>query len=65
MAKGLPLDRFLQRRGDRWQYVRRVPASVAAQDQRAPVIRVSLKTHDLAVARVMRDALEQADHDLW
>ena len=65
MAKGLPLDRFLQRRGDRWQYVRRVPASVATQDKRAPVIRASLKTHDLAVARIMRDALEQADHDLW
>lgn len=65
MAKGAALDRFLQRRGDRWQYVRRVPESVASQDRRAPIIRMSLKTHDLAVARVMRDALEQADHDLW
>ena len=59
------LDRFLQRRGDRWQYVRRVPGSVADLDERSPVIRTSLKTHDLAVARVMRDALERADHDLW
>lgn len=65
MPKGSHLDRFLQRRGDRWQYVRRVPALVAEQDKRAPVIRSSLKTHDLAVARVMRDALEKADNDLW
>lgn len=59
------LDRFLQRRGNRWQYVRRVPAQVADADQRAPVIRMSLKTSDLAVARIVRDALERADHDLW
>lgn len=65
MAKGSQLDRFLQRRGDRWQYVRRVPTMVAEDDQRAPVVRMSLKTHDLAVARVMRDALEKADNDLW
>lgn len=65
MPRGSQLDRFLQRRGDRWQYVRRVPAMVADQDKRAPAIRSSLKTHDLAVARVMRDALEKADNDLW
>ncbi|RDE10362.1 integrase, partial [Pelagibacterium lacus] len=65
MPRGSQLDRFLQRRGDRWQYVRRVPAMVADQDKRAPVIRSSLRTHDLAVARVMRDALEKADNDLW
>lgn len=65
MPQGSQLDRFLQRRGDRWQYVRRVPSVVADQDSRAPVIRSSLKTHDLAVARVMRDALEKADNDLW
>ena len=58
-------DRFLQRRGDRWQYVRRIPAEVAGHDARAPVIRLSLKTDDLALARVKRDAFEQADHDLW
>ncbi len=58
-------DRFLQRRGGRWQYVRRVPAHVAKHDERAPVIRMSLKTSDLAVARAMRDVLEHADHDLW
>lgn len=65
MAQSQLLDRFLQRRGDRWQYVRRVPANVADLDERAPVIRLSLKIHDLAVARSMRDALEQADHELW
>ncbi|WP_404403412.1 tyrosine-type recombinase/integrase [Pelagibacterium halotolerans] len=58
-------DRFLQRRGDRWQYVRRVPGSVADLDSRSPLIRKSLKTHDLAVARVMRNALERADDELW
>lgn len=58
-------DRFLQRWGDRWQYVRRVPGSVAELDSRAPLIRKSLKTHDLAVARVMRDTPERADDELW
>lgn len=55
-----PADRFLQRRGDRWHYVRRVPARVAGEDPRGPRIRISLRTDDLAVARAMRDALEKA-----
>jgi integrase len=58
-------DRFLQRRGERWHYVRRIPARVADADPRGPRIRVALQTDDLAVARAMRDALEKADHDLW
>lgn len=59
------IDRYLQRRGDRWQYVRRIPGTIGSQDERGPVVRMSLKTHDLAVARLMRDALERADNDLW
>lgn len=27
--------------------------------------RVSLKTDDIAIARIKRDALEQADNELW
>lgn len=56
-------DRFLQRRGDRWQYVRRVPGTITDLDPRAPLVRKSLKTHDLAAARMMRDALERADDE--
>jgi integrase len=65
MATSRNPDRFLHRRGDRWHYVRRVPEDIASHDPRAPRIRLSLKTDDLAIARAKRDALEEADHDLW
>jgi hypothetical protein len=34
-------------------------------DSRAPIVRHSLKTNDLAKARAQRDVLEKADNQLW
>jgi integrase len=42
-----------------------VPIAIAEFDERAPMIRQSLKTDDLAVARAKRDAMEAADDALW
>lgn len=47
-VKNRHLDRLLQRRGDRWHYVRRVPASLADHDSRQPLNRNSSKTADRA-----------------
>jgi integrase len=58
-------DRFIAVRHGKYHYKRRIPTSVGALDSRYPQIRLSLKTNDLAMARVMRDILEAADHDLW
>ncbi len=57
-------DRHLQKRGGRWHYVRRVPKRFAAHDTRC-VIRSSLKTGSIEVARFRRDALEAADDEYW
>lgn len=57
-------DRHLKRRGKRWHYVRRVPAHVAHLDDR-PRIEASLKTTNLDVARIRRDALEESDELYW
>jgi integrase len=58
-------DRYLQLRAGNYQYSRKVPTSVAHLDDRAPLIRQSLKTTDLALARAKRDLLEEADDLLW
>jgi integrase len=58
-------DRFLLLRDGVHYYWRRVPKVVAHLDDRVPVIRVSLKTDDLAKARAQRDILEEADNVLW
>ena len=58
-------DRFLLRKGQVWYYRRRVPPAVADADSRAPHVRISLKTRDLALARVQRDAYERADNEYW
>jgi integrase len=57
--------RFLQVRGGWYHYRRRVPADVELNDDRAPLVRVALKTKDLGLARARRDALEVADDELW
>ncbi|WP_319568229.1 DUF6538 domain-containing protein [Cohaesibacter marisflavi] len=57
-------DRFLQQRGKRWYYVRRVPIDLASHYS-AKYIRKRLKTSDLAEARIRRDAMERADDALW
>lgn len=46
-------------------YVRRVPKLAIDLDPRAPAIRISLGTRDLAMARIKRDAYEEADNALW
>lgn len=58
-------DRHLILRRGIYHYKRRVPAIVADKDTRAPHVRTSLKTSDLALARSKRDMLEAADDQLW
>lgn len=58
-------DRFLLTRDGVHYYWRRVPKAVVHLDDRAPYIRLSLKTDDLAKARSQRDLLETADNTLW
>ncbi|MBB3234385.1 DUF6538 domain-containing protein [Phyllobacterium endophyticum] len=58
-------DRFLQQRLGNYYYKRRVPAEVADADDRAPHVRIALKTDDVTIARAKRDALEIADNEFW
>ncbi|MEQ8297402.1 MAG: tyrosine-type recombinase/integrase [Nitratireductor sp.] len=58
-------DRYLLPRRGIYYYWRRIPAVVAGMDSRGRLVRVSLKTDDLAEARAKRDALEAADNDYW
>lgn len=60
-------DRFLMTRAGIYYYRRRIPAVVAARDTRLrfSLMRISLKTDDLAEARAKRDVLEAADNDYW
>lgn len=57
-------DRFLRNRKGTWQYYRRVPKCYEDIDDRG-TIRLSLKTDSLTLARSKRDALAQADEQLW
>lgn len=57
-------DRYLKQRGRRWHYVRRLPIDVAHHYPKS-IIQRSLKTNDLAEARVLRDALDSADEAYW
>jgi len=59
------LDRYLQDRNGNYSYKRRVPKSAIEADPRAPVVRISLDTADLALARAKRDVLETADDGYW
>lgn len=58
-------DRYLSQRGGKYQYKRHVPEEVKHLDTRAPEIRISLRTSDLAKARALRDVHEEADNILW
>ncbi|MBB4124312.1 tyrosine-type recombinase/integrase [Martelella radicis] len=64
-SKGKNPDRFLTTRQGIYMYVRRVPKLAIDLDPRAPAIRISLGTRDLAMARIKRDAYEEADNALW
>jgi integrase len=57
--------RFLSLRGGIYQYVRSVPKEVFDLDNRAPYVRVSLRTSDLGKAMAIRDVRERADNDYW
>jgi integrase len=58
-------DRFLVHRNGVLYYWRRVPKTLSNVDARAPIVRQSLRTDDLAKARAQRDILEKADNELW
>lgn len=58
-------DRYLRAINGKWHYKRRVPTALIHADSRAPHVRMSLKTGDLALARRKRDMLEAADDSLW
>jgi len=57
-------DRYLQLFRGRWRYFRRVPKSVAHIDDRG-IVQVALGTDDKALARIRRDAQEEADNLYW
>lgn len=58
------LNQYLQMRGKRWHYVRRVPNEYANFDKRT-FIRKALKTESLEVTRAKRDELVKADDQYW
>ena len=58
------LNQYLKRRGERWNYHRRVPAAYQSIDPRG-TIRVALDTASIEIARARRDALAKADELLW
>lgn len=58
------LNQYLQMRGKRWHYVRRVPHEYMDFDKRT-FIRKALKTESLEVARAKRDELVKADNQYW
>ena len=64
MALMRDLNQYLQKRGDRWHYGRRVPKAYQVFDKRGTV-RKSLKTNSLEVARRCRDDLVNADDEYW
>lgn len=60
----MPSNRYLRFRDNHWHYKRRVPARYADYDDRG-VVRMSLKTASLDIARLRRDAQVQADDLFW
>jgi len=58
-------DQFLILRNGILYYWRRVPKALSEIDARAPIVRQSLRTDDLAKARAQRDILKKADNELW
>jgi len=57
-------NRYLRPYRGRWRYIRRVPERVAHLDARG-LIQVALGTDSLDVARIRRDAMEDADNLYW
>ena len=57
-------NRYLVRRGERWYYFRRIPKHYAHIDART-YSKAALNTDSLTVARERRDAMADADENLW
>lgn len=57
-------DHYLKQRGNRWHYVRRLPVDIA-HHYSGNILQRSLKTSDLAEAKMRRDAFEEADEAYW
>lgn len=57
-------NRYLIRRGNTWYYKRRIPKKFRAYDARE-LVRRSLDTDTLEIARIRRDALEKSDNEFW
>ena len=57
-------NRYLVRRGERWYYFRRIPKRYAHIDART-YRKAALNTDSLTVARERRDAMADADENLW
>ena len=57
-------NRYLVRRGERWYYFRRIPKRYAHIDART-YSKAALNTDSLTVARERRDAMADADENLW
>ena len=57
-------NHYLEQRGYRWYYVRRVPARYQQVDKRR-TIKTSLQTDSLIIARERRDAMMDADEHFW
>lgn len=64
MAEMKTLNQYLQRRGGRWHYIRRIPTRYRKLDPRH-TIRTALDTSSLQVARARRDAMVEADDQYW
>lgn len=64
MTEMRSLNQFLKNRNGRWHYHRRVPSMYDGVDQRG-IIRTSLRTGSLEVARARRDALAEAGDLFW
>lgn len=64
MTEMRSLNQFLKNRNGRWHYHSRVPSIYDEVDQRG-IIRTSLRTRSIDVARARRDALAEADDLFW
>lgn len=58
-------DRHLLFLNGNYYYRRRVPTELRNIDARGHTVKLSLKTSDIALARILRDLFESADDELW
>jgi len=57
-------NHYLEQRGQRWYYVRRVPSRYRHFDTRC-TIKTALHTDSITVARDIRDRLMDKDEHFW